>query len=176
MNIHHTSQHATARGRCLPRQGREQHSLSFRHSSQPQKTIVSCLKRPPLCSPTSFHKQIQLLLAACLVRVWLALRSLGESFSWWKYLIIQGIFFLSHLFPVRRGAHIQVEEGGRRNSKSGRRSSTKGIWLFCEQNKLLWAQSAPLLTSLMKWARKRPGQWDCSGFNQLLKPVGKCSV
>lgn len=48
-----------------------------------------------------------------------------------------------HLFPVRQGACIQVEEGGRRNSKSGRISSTKGLRLSCEKNKLLWAQSAP---------------------------------
>lgn len=92
-NIHYTSQCASAWGRCLPRQGREQHALSFRHGSQPQKMIVSCLKRPLPYSPISFHKQIQLLLAACLVRVWLVLHSLRESFSWWKYLIIQGIFF-----------------------------------------------------------------------------------
>lgn len=142
-NVHHASRRATAQGRCLPRQGREQHSLSFRHSSQPQKTIVSRLKRPLPYSLILFHKQIQLLLAACLVRVRSALRSLGESFSWWKYLIIQGIFFFPHLFPVRQGARIQVEEGGRRNSKSGRRSSIKGLWLSCEKNKLLWAQSAP---------------------------------
>lgn len=54
-----------------------------------------------------------------------------------------GYFFFPHLFPVRQGARIQVEEGGRRNSKSGRRSSTKGLWLTREKNKLLRAQSAP---------------------------------
>lgn len=56
-------------------------ALSFRHGSQPQKTIVSRLKRPLPYSPISFHKQIQLLLAACLVRVRSVLHSLGESFS-----------------------------------------------------------------------------------------------
>lgn len=78
-NLRHASQCAMAWGKCLPRRAREQQSL--RHGSQPQKTIVSRLGRPRSYSPISFHKQIQLLLAACLARVRSVLCSLGESFS-----------------------------------------------------------------------------------------------
>lgn len=55
--------------------------LPFRPISQPQRMIALRLQRPMLHSTILFHRQIQLLLAACLVRVWSVLSSLGESFS-----------------------------------------------------------------------------------------------
>lgn len=85
------------------------------------------VSKGPAMISLSFHKQLQLLRAACLGRARPALppsgrASLDESTSLYR------AGFLPHLFPLREGAHIQVEEEGGRNSKSGRRSSTKGLW------------------------------------------------